>query len=196
MFDKIIYYILRQFCPMGGSEFFLYAAYAAAATGAVITTIDTVNANKRRQMILEEELRSAELAALDEENRRLQQLRLANDEMLARSGGVDAWASPSLVAARAFNFEMGMQDISNIRYNIQADRSGIAARIGILKQNSRATIAAGIFEVAGIAAGAKHSAGLLTKTPPKGTKAISGSGINKKMGVGILDTPGGTGVLT
>ena len=147
----------------GGATF--YIAMAAMAAGTAVTTIDTINANKRREMILEQELRSNELAALDEENQRLIALRLANDDMLARSGGVDAWASPSLIAARAFNFKMGMEDIENTRFNLAGQRAGISARIAILKSNSRAIAVAGIFEVAGIAAGGLDARSKLTKTP-------------------------------
>jgi len=146
----------------GGATF--YIAMAAMAAGTAVTTIDTINANKRREMILEQELRSNELAALDEENQRLIALRLANDDMLARSGGVDAWASPSLIAARNFNFQMGMEDIENTRFNLSSERAGISARIGILKSNSRATAIAGIFEVAGIVAGGLDAKSKLTKT--------------------------------
>lgn len=178
----------------GGATF--YIAMAAMAAGTAVTTMDTINANKRRQMILEQELRSNELAALDEENQRLIQLRLANEEMLANSGGVDAWASPSLIAAREFNFQMGMEDIENIRFNVASARAGISAKIGILKANSRATAAAGIFEVAGIVAGGLDAKSKLGKTST--TKAIptgGGGGANATKGIGHLDLPGSQGVL-
>lgn len=177
----------------GGATF--YIAMAAAAAGTAITTIDTINANKRREQILEQELRGKELEALDQENARLIQLRLANEDMLIQNSGIEAWASPSLLAARAFNFQMGLEDIENIRFNLADSRAAISAQVAILQSNSRATALAGIFEVAGIVAGGLDARSKLTKTPPTGTKAISGSGINKKMGVGILDVPGGTGAL-
>lgn len=147
----------------GGAAFY-YFSMAAVAAGTIVTTIDTINANKRRQMILEQELRTNELAALDEENQRLIALREANDEMLANSGGVDAWASPSLIAARAFNFKMGFEDIENIRFNQLNSDAGISARIGILKSNSHATLAAGIFQVAAQAFGAADKRSQLGKT--------------------------------
>lgn len=146
----------------GATAFYFYMA--ATAAGTAITVNDQVNANKRRQMVLEQELRSNELAALDEENRRLQTLRFANEDMIVNAGGIDAWASPSLIAARHFNFKMGMEDITNIRTNLAATRAGISARIGILKSNSRATIAGGIFEIAGIAANTVYGARQLGKT--------------------------------
>ena len=192
MFERFLVWMLRWFCPAFGSEYLIYWAYAAAAAGTVVTVQDQRYANAMRQQQLEEELRSNELAALDEENNRLMALRLANDEMLVNAGGIDAWASPSLIAARNFNFRMGMQDITNIRYNLQAARSGVASRISVLKANSRAVTTAGIFEVAGYAMGAADTYGQLGK--PKIPKDGSG-GINEKMGVGILDTPGGTGAL-
>lgn len=110
--------------------------------------------------------------------------------MLVNAGGIDAWASPSLIAAREFNFKMGMEDIENIRFNIAGQRAGISARIGILKANSKATLTAGIFEIAGTIAGGIDAAGKLGKT---GTKAIptgGGGGINATHGTGILDVPG------
>jgi hypothetical protein len=173
----------------GGATF--YIAMAAMAAGTAVTTMDTINANKRRQMILEQELRSNELAALDEENQRLIQLRHANEDMLANAGGVDAWASPSLIAARAFNFQMGMEDIENIRFNVSSARAGISAKIAILKSNSRATAAAGIFEVAGIVAGGLDAKSKLGKTSTK-IPTGGGGGINATHGTGILDVPGFT----
>ena len=176
----------------GGATF--YIAMAAAAAGTVVTTLDTIDANRRRQAILEQEIRSEELAALDEEVQRLRALRMANDELLVGADGIDAWASPSLIAAREFNFKMGLEDIANSRYNVGDVRAGIGARINILKRNTRASAAAGIFEIAGIAASTANASSMLKK-PPTGTNAISGSGINADLGVGILDTPGGTGAL-
>jgi len=146
----------------GGASAYFFLALTAAGTAT--TAIDTVNSNKERQRILDAELRSNELVALDEENQRLQLLREANEEILANAGGVDAYASPSLIAARDFNFKMGMQDIDNIRLNLAGVRAGISARIGILKANSRATITSGIFQVAGLAMQGKNQSSLLKKT--------------------------------
>jgi len=163
MFERFLVWMLRWFCPAFGSEYLIYWAYAAAAAGTYVTVQDQKYANAMRQQQLEEELRSNELSALDEENNRLMALRLANDEMLVNAGGIDAWASPSLIAARNFNFRMGMQDITNTRYNLQAARSGVASRISVLKANSRAVTTAGIFEVAGYALGAADSYSKLKK---------------------------------
>jgi len=134
----------------GGATF--YIAMAAMAAGTAVQTIDTIKANKERELILEAELRSNELAALDEENRRLIAIRMANDELLAGAGGVDAYASPSLVAGRMFNFTTGIADIENIRYNIAGLRSGISAQISILQSNSRATLTSGILQMIGTVA--------------------------------------------
>ena len=131
----------------GGATFYL--ALAAMTAGTVISTTDTIRANKERAAQLESELRDNELAALDEENRRLLALREANDDLLVNAGGIDAYASPSLIAARSFNFKIGMQDIENTQYNLLAARAATSVAIGILKRNSRATLQAGIFEVAG-----------------------------------------------
>jgi len=141
----------------GGATF--YIAMAAAAAGTAVTTMDTIAANRERERILEAELRSNELAALDEENQRLQMLREANSEMLAGIGHVDPYASASLVAARAFNFRMGMQDIANIRLNIAGARAGISARIGILKANSRASLTSGILSIGSQVAGGMNTGG-------------------------------------
>ena len=168
----------------GGATFF-YLAMAATAAGTVVSTIDTINANAARQRILEAELRANELAALDEENQRLIALRLANDEMLANAGGVDAWASPSLIAGRAFNFQMGMEDIKNIRFNQLTSDAGISARISILKSNSRATLTSGIFELSATAFGTLDKASQLAKT-----KADSAAAAAKKKSNAITGVPG------
>lgn len=141
----------------------LYIAYVAMAAGTAVTAYDTVQANRQRQAILEQELRSNELAALDEENQRLIALREANEEMLARAGGVEAYASPSLIAAREFNFKMTHEDIGNIRLNMLDARATISAKISMLKRNSRMTIAKGIFDIAALGAQAKYKNDLLAK---------------------------------
>ena len=196
MFERFMFWLLSRFFPLGGSEYLIYYAYAAAAAGTVITVQNQAYANRMRQQQLEEELRSKELAALDEENQRLMALRDANEQMLIRAGGIDAWASPSLIAARNFNFKMGMEDIENIRLNLQTERSSVANRISVLKANTRATQLAGIFEVAGIFAQGADAYGQLGKFKTKKVPTGGKGGINEKMGVGILDTPGGTGALS
>jgi len=146
----------------GGATF--YIAMAAMAAGTVVTTLDQIEANKRREQILEQELRQLELKALDDENERLIALRLANEQMLVQNAGIDAWASPSLLAARAFNFQMGFEDIEALRLNKFSARAGISAQIAILKANSRATATAGIFQIAGIIAGGLDARAQLNKT--------------------------------
>ena len=152
-----------------------YILMAAMAAGTVVETTARVNENKERQRVLEEELRSAELAALDEENQRLLALREANESILAGAGGIDAYASPSLIASREFNFRMGMQDIANTRLNIAQKRSATAARIGILKDNTRATRFAGLFELAGIGAATVNKSKLLSKGSKAKGAAKTGS---------------------
>lgn len=159
----------------GGATF--YIAMAAMAAGTVVTTIDQINANKRREQILEQELRALELKALDDENARLIQLRLANEDMLVRNSGIEAWASPSLIAARAFNFQMGFEDIENIRFNKFSARAGISAQIAILKSNSRAAQLSGIFEVAGIVAGGLDARAQLSKTSTLGATTVGPTGL-------------------
>ena len=148
----------------GGASF--YIMMAAAAAGTAVSVSDSINSNRERQRVLEQELRSNELAALDEENERLIALREANEEILAGAGNIDPYASPSLLAARAFNFEMGMQDIENIRFNVANARAGVSARIGILKRNSRVATTKGIFELIGIGASTANQGSLLKKSSP------------------------------
>ena len=158
----------------GGATF--YIAMAAMAAGTAVTTIDQINANKRREQILEQELRGRELAALDEENTRLIALRLANEDMLVQNDGIEAWASPSLIAARAFNFQMGLEDIENIRFNLSSSRAAISAQVAILRSNSTATAIGGIFEIAGIVAGGLDARSQLGKTTTT-TTSVSSSGL-------------------
>ena len=145
----------------GGASFWIPLLISAGGTA--VTTADNISANKDRERQLERELHTNELAALDEENRRLIELREANDQILANAGGIDAYASPSLIAARAFNFTMAMEDISNIHLNLASDRSGISSRIAILQSNSRASRVGGIFEMAGIVADGANKSSLLKK---------------------------------
>jgi hypothetical protein len=172
----------------GGATFYYYLA---AAAGTAITVQDQRFANEVREQQLEEELRTKGLAALDEENERLRSLSFANEELMVNAGGVDAFASPSLIAARNFNFRIGMEDITNIRLNLQTARSGIAARIGILKHNSRAVLTAGIFDIAGIAIGGFDALGQLGKPKLLQPLPVGGTGgANAIGGIGHLDLPG------
>ena len=171
----------------GGATFYYFMA---AAAGTAVNVQDQRFANEVREQQLEEELRSRELAALDEENDRLRSLTMANDELLVNAGGVDAFASPSLIAARNFNFKIGMEDITNIRLNLQSARSGVAARIGILKHNSRAVATAGIFEMAGFVLGGLDSLNKLSKTTTSSIPTGGAGGANATRGIGHLDLPG------
>jgi len=146
----------------GGASF--YWLMATAAAGTAVSVVDTKNTNDERERVLKEELRSNELAALDEENERLIALREANDEILANAGGIEAWASPSLLAARIWNFQVGFKDIDNINFNRANVRSGISARIGVLQRNSRATLTSGILQVIGTATSTINQGALLKKT--------------------------------
>ena len=156
--------LLVSLMPQYGSEAVFYIAMTAAIAGTAVTTVDQINANKARQRLLDEELKNNELAALDEENRRLLQLRMANDEMMTARKGIDAWASPSLIAMRAFNFDMGMQDIENTRLNIQSQRSSIDTKINVLKANNRAILTSGILTGIGQGINTGYSGSQLGKT--------------------------------
>lgn len=132
----------------GGATFYL--AMTMMAAGTAVMTVDQINANKARQRVLEQELRNQELAALDQENERLIALREANDQLLANSGNIDPYGSPSLLAARRFNFEMVEDDVTNIRHNLASSRAETSAQISILKANSRARLIAGILDTTGV----------------------------------------------
>ena len=141
----------------GGATF--YIALAASAAGTAVS-IDQQNKDSlERQRVLEAERRANELVALDQENERLISLREADSEILAQSGGVDPWASPSLIAARIFNFETTIADIENIQYNLASNRSGIDARVNILRRNRSSTRTAGMFSLLGdVASGLNQGA--------------------------------------
>ncbi len=130
----------------GGLSIYYYIATAAAVGGTIVTTLDEIESNKARQKILEQEIRTNELKALDAENQRLEQLRFADDDILANAGGIDAYASASLIAGRQFNFKIGMEDILNIRFNQLNSDAALSARISILRGNRRAAQTSGILQ--------------------------------------------------
>jgi hypothetical protein len=119
-----------------------------AGAGTAYSVSEQNAESRERQRLLEEELRGEELAALDEENERLKELRLANQEIIAGSGNIDPYASASLVAARRFNFQTTLDDVANIRYNITSYRRSVSARIGIFRRNRSAATTMGMLNVA------------------------------------------------
>lgn len=176
MFERFLVWMLRRVCPTTGGEAALFYAYiAVAAVGTGISVYNQIDANRRRQAVLEAELRSAELAALDEENQRLQALREANDMMLANAQGIEAWASPSLIAGREFNFRMTHQDIENTRFNLMTEKANIGAKIGMLQKNSRLAVAKGIFDIAQSVFGAMYTKSTLAKGGTEGQVLKTGS---------------------
>ena len=120
----------------GGASFYWLLAATAVGTGVQVDA--GLQSSYRQEQLDKEEQKAQELIALDQENERLRDLRSANDEIGVRAGGIDAFASPSLIAARQFNFKMVNEDIQNIRLNLQARRSGLHTRIGILGSNRTA----------------------------------------------------------
>lgn len=130
----------------GASIFFYILATTAAVAGTAVQTAEGIRTAKRRQLVLEQEIRTNELAALDEENKRLEDLRYANEDILANAGGIDAYASLSLIAARRFNFKIGMEDILTIRFNQLNSDAALSARISILKSNRKALKTSGILQ--------------------------------------------------
>ena len=91
---------------MSGGEAIYYIAIAASAAGALIEADNANIQALERARILEQELKTKELLALDEENQRLRDLQLANDLIGVGAGVVLADASLSLMAAGPLNFKM------------------------------------------------------------------------------------------
>ena len=120
---------------MDGGATFYYLALGATAVGTAIDIDQQRRDAHERERQLKEEKQAEELIALDQENQRLRELREANDEIGAFANGIDAFASPSLIAARQYNFKVANEDIANIRLNLATGRSGIDRQIGILRSN-------------------------------------------------------------
>ena len=138
-----------------------YWSLAAVAAGTVVQADADIKQSEERQRILAQELKTTELAALAEENVRLSALALANSDVIANAGGVDAYASASLTAVRQFNFRVTNESIADLRLNLATSRAGTSAQIRILKSNNKAVQTAGIFEVAGTIFGGFGKASML-----------------------------------
>jgi len=173
----------------GGASTLYYFAVAAAAAGAVVEGENARRQELERSRILEAELRSSELLALDEENQRLIDLRFANEEILAMAGGVFAYASASLTAARKFNFRMFGEDSANAALNLATNRASTSARIRIHNANAGVFRTVGILNAVSTVAGGLSKGGLFDKP---GTKLPTGGagGANATKGIGHLDLPG------
>jgi len=129
---------------MSGGEAVYYIAVAAMAAGALIEADNANIEALERARILEAELKAEALRALEQENERLINLRLANDEILAMAGGVDPYASPSLVAARKFNFKTFAEDQASAQLNLSQIKATGSAQIRIFNRNARVAIQTGI----------------------------------------------------
>lgn len=160
----------------GGATFFLWMATAAAAAGTAIQVDAQMKEADARKAQLKEEMQAAELAALDAENQRLIDLTFANQHISANAGGIDAFASLSLIAMRKFNFEQAFKDISNERFNLALRRSATGRSIGILNMNKTASLNSGILQIAGTIAGGFDAASKLTKTTTTALTKKTGSG--------------------
>ena len=182
---------------MSGGEAVYYIAVAAAAAGALIEADNANIEALERARILEQELKTEALRAIDEENQRLIDLRLANDLLTVNAGGIGAYSSPSLVAARKFNFRMFAEDQANAQLNLATTRASTSAQIRIFNRNARVALQTGILSAVSTV-GMGLSKGALLKKPSGALKVPTGGagGINATHGVGILDTPGGTGALS
>jgi len=134
---------------MSGGEAVYYIAVAAMAAGALIEADNANIEALERARILEAELKAEELRALDEENERLINLNLANQELLAGAGGVGAYASPSLMAARKFNFKTFADDKAAAQLNLATTRASTSAQIRIFNRNARVAIQTGILSAVG-----------------------------------------------
>ncbi len=180
---------------MSGGEAIYYIAIAASAAGALIEADNANIQALERARILEQELKTEELRALDEENQRLRDLQLANDLIGVNAGGVLAYASPSLMAARKFNFKLFAEDQANAQLNLATTRAGTSAKIRIFNRNARVALQLGILGAISTVGLGLSKGGELFKPKGKVLKVGKG-GANATKGVGHLDLPGNEGLLS
>lgn len=145
------------------AEAALIIAFTASAAATVLDVQSTRADEKLRRQQLAREKKNAELAALDEENERLIMLQAANSDAIARSGNLDPFASPSLLALRDANLREASKDLANIQLNLATSRADISTRIAISKRRSRVAKTSGILNIIGQGASAAFSASQLGK---------------------------------
>jgi hypothetical protein len=175
---------------MSGGEVVYYVAVAAAAAGALVEADNANIEALERARILEQELKTEELRALDQENQRLIELRLANDLISVNAGGVDPYASPSLVAGRKFNFRMFSDDQAAAQLNLGTIRASTSAQIRIFNRNARVALQTGILSAISTIGFGAAEGGLLGKPKPPKIPTGGAGGANATRGIGHLDLPG------
>ena len=179
---------------MAATETIYYVAVAAMAAGALVEADNANIQALERARILEQELKTEELRAIEQENERLIELRLANDDILLRSGGVDPYASASLVAARKFNFKTFSDDQAAAQLNLSTTRASTSAQIRIFNRNARVAIQTGILSAISTVGMGLSKGGLLDK-PSTGVLNVGEGGANATKGIGHLDLSRNSGVL-
>jgi hypothetical protein len=180
---------------MAGGEAVYYIAVAAMAAGAIVEADNANIEALERARILEAELKAEELRALDQENERLINLRLANDLISVNAGGVGAYSSPSLMAARKFNFRMFAEDQAAAQLNLATTRASTSAQIRIFNRNARVALQTGILSAVSTVGMGMSKGSLLDKPGAKALPTGGAGGANATKGIGHLDLPRNSGAL-
>lgn len=164
-----------------GVDVAFYIAVAAMAVGEVYQgqVVKRNMEDRNRQLKLES--KTASLAAMDEEVRRLQELNYANSDVIARAGNLDPYASPSLIAIQQRNRALAEMDMANIRLNLQNQRAALTAEMAINVRKGRSAVTASLINAAGtVIGGVAQGQKLFTSTvkPGAATKAVGLGGTN------------------
>ena len=149
--------------------------------GAAASTVSTLSeasaqaqVEHRRERQLKLEKKSAELAAMQEENDRLRELTEVNAEAIASTGILDPFSSPSLLALRKANMKTAQKDVRNIYTNLALERAKISAAIAISRKNRHAIVRGGILKAVSILATGGYTQARLGD--PDSTTAFVGTG--------------------
>jgi len=151
-----------------------YIGLAAMAGGQIVSANAAAEESRERARILEQELRTSELAAMQDENNRLSALNFANQDIIANAGGIDAYASPTLTALRQFNFRVHNEAVEDLRLNLATARASTSASVRILRNNARTAMTAGILSAAGTLMSGAAKGSMLrspSQPPPAGVPA-------------------------
>ena len=68
-------------------------------------------------------------------------------DVIAMSGNIDPFSSPSLIAIRQANVKTAKKDLANIQHNRATERAKFAMEIAVSKQRQRAAMVSGILAV-------------------------------------------------
>ena len=157
----MIRFFLR-FLPCEVTTFF-YIATAVLSAGATISQIRATTVNEElRQQNIENEKTAAELAALDDEVSRQQDLRYANATAIVNAGNLDPFGSASLLAGRRFNQKQTERQVRNIALNLGFAKAGASNAILASDSRIRGAEIGGAFRVGSTLLGAArkiHKAG-------------------------------------